>query len=170
MRTFASSAASGPITRAAASTPNVNSNSWTVPKISRALPATIAPAASSDMPVTISAPGSSTAIGASSVRSGPSSRSTSAAPKIRQPVAKAATTGSSVVSSGERVASSIRPATSSEHSSAAATFAGAGCRISAIPAPTGSSPAAAAQRGSRGGWARTARSAAIVASGSSSPL
>ncbi len=76
--------------------PSVNSSSWTSPKMSRDEPAIMSPAASSDMAVTISAPGSSTASGGSSVRSGPSSRSALAAAKTRQAKTKAARVGSRV--------------------------------------------------------------------------
>ena len=82
--------------RLAATMPRVNNRSCTPPKINRDDPATIAPEASSDMAVTINAPGSRMASGASRVRSGPSSRPALVAAKAAQASTKAASTGSRV--------------------------------------------------------------------------
>ena len=121
------------------------------------------------MPVTISAPGSSTAIGASRVRSGPSSRPASAAPKMLQPIAKAATTGSSVSSSGER-GGQLDQDRDEDRAHQRGGDVGrrglqdqrdAGRRPAAGPRPPPSA-------GTRGGWVRTARSASIAACGPSS--
>ena len=98
--TLPSNCAGVPSNAAAAATPKANNSSWTVPYISRDDPATMAPAANSDSPVTIRAPGSSTASGGSTVRNAPSSRPASAAAKTRADTAKAATVGSSASSDG----------------------------------------------------------------------
>ena len=83
-------------------------------------------------------------------------------------MAKVATTGSSVTSSGERAASSISAATRIEHTSAAGRWP-ARAAGSARPGPDRQQPGGRRQRGTRGGCMRTARSASIAASGPSSP-
>ena len=89
------------------------------------------------MPVTISAPGSSTAIGASAVRSGPSSRPSSAARNTTQPAPNAAATGSNVRSRCERSASRSSAATTNAATIAVSTLATVGWITSATPAACG---------------------------------
>ena len=83
---------------AAARMPSANSSSWTMPYPTRDTPATIAPAAISESPVTRIAPGSRMASGGSRVRRAPSTIPAEAAVNTRQATRKAATLGSSVAS------------------------------------------------------------------------
>ena len=129
------------------------------------MPATIAPCASSDMPVTISAPGSSTAIGASAVRSGPSSRPSSAARNTTQPAPNAAATGSNVRSRCERSASRSSAVTTNAATIAVSTLAPVGWITSATPAACGTCASATTGRETRGGLARAAWTAASASSG-----
>ena len=78
---------------AAARMPSANSSSWTMPYPTRDTPATIAPAAISESPVTRIAPGSRMASGGSRVRRAPSTRPAEAAPNTRQATRKRRDTG-----------------------------------------------------------------------------
>ncbi len=129
-----------------------------MPKISRADPAIMSPAASSDMAVTINAPGSSTASEARAVRSGPSSSPASAAANSPQPMMNAASAGTRVAISVNRPASRNSPATTTPASVANSTLAAPGCRIRQIPADATTNPMSAAQAGYLRGRLRSASS------------
>ncbi len=87
--------AAGTRSRAVAmSRPRAKRPSCARPYVSRAEPACMCPAASSDIPLTTRAPGSRTASGGRTVRSGPSSSPALAAPKTASDTVKAARVGS----------------------------------------------------------------------------
>lgn len=81
------------VSHAAPRTPAVNMANWAVPNPRRDAPAIIAPAASSATPVTMRAPGSSTAMGGSRLRSGPSMSPSRATQKAHSATTNAARNG-----------------------------------------------------------------------------